>query len=235
MSISDISNVLSRIQEQVEQLEGRMLSGSTSAQTGGAALVGGDFSDALAQATGADASSAMTEPTAVAASAGTTLGSLDGAGSALDDAGSGASLPGSTSTLLTSPPAAVRFDAVRRHRPESERGERLVAVRGARRGHAVASGRRQQRLLNIGYTDSGTYGVDDSVWSDPVTAANATAQWLQGQGSVSGYGTSSPGIQSILQSVGQAPTAQVAAIQQSGWSSSGYPNLGSLYAQVAEA
>ncbi len=79
-----------------------MLSGSTSAQTGGAALVGGDFSDALAQATGADASSAMTEPTAVAASAGTTLGSLDGAGSALDDAGSGASLPGSTSTLLTS-------------------------------------------------------------------------------------------------------------------------------------
>jgi len=89
--------------------------------------------------------------------------------------------------------------------------------------------------LNVGYTDSQTYGGDDSVWSDPTTAANATAQWLQGQESVAGYGTASSGIQSILQTVGQSPQAQIAALQQSGWSSSGYPDLDSLYSQVVDS
>lgn len=89
--------------------------------------------------------------------------------------------------------------------------------------------------LNIGYTDSGTYGSGDPVWSDPVSAANATAAWLQGQNSIPGYGTASPGIQSILQSVGQTPEAQIQAIQTSGWSSGGYPSLGALYQQVTSA
>jgi hypothetical protein len=89
--------------------------------------------------------------------------------------------------------------------------------------------------LNIGYTDSATYGASDSVWSDPTNAANATAAWLKGGDSISGYGTASSGIQSILATVGQTPAAQIQAIQGSGWSSGGYPSLGTLYDQVATA
>jgi hypothetical protein len=87
--------------------------------------------------------------------------------------------------------------------------------------------------LNIGYTDSGTYGSADSVWSDPVTAADATAGWLKGQNTIPGYGTASSGIQAILSTAGQAPATQIAALQTSGWASSGYPSLPSLYQQVA--
>jgi hypothetical protein len=86
--------------------------------------------------------------------------------------------------------------------------------------------------LNIGYTDSGTYGAADSVWSDPTAAANATAGWLQGQNTIPGYGTASSGIQAIVATAGQAPQAQISALQTSGWASSGYPDLPSLYQQV---
>jgi len=88
--------------------------------------------------------------------------------------------------------------------------------------------------LNIGYTDSGTYGSSDTIWSDPTTAADATAGWLQGQNTIPGYGTASSGIQSILATADQSPTAQIAAIQQSGWASSGYSDLTGLYQQVAD-
>jgi hypothetical protein len=87
--------------------------------------------------------------------------------------------------------------------------------------------------LNIGYTDSGTYGSSDSVWSEPLRAADATAGWLKGQNTIPGYGTASSGVQAILGTAGQAPQAQIAAIQGSGWASSGYPDLPSLYQQVA--
>jgi hypothetical protein len=87
--------------------------------------------------------------------------------------------------------------------------------------------------LNIGYTDSGTYGSADSVWSSPTGAADATAGWLKGQNTIPGYGTASSGVQAILNTAGQSPEAQVAAIQQSGWASSGYPDLPGLYQQVA--
>jgi hypothetical protein len=87
--------------------------------------------------------------------------------------------------------------------------------------------------LNIGYTDSATYGSDDSVWSNPVTAAEATAGWLQGQDTIPGYGTASSGVQAILNTAGQPAGAQIAAIQGSGWASSGYPDLPALYQQVA--
>ena len=87
--------------------------------------------------------------------------------------------------------------------------------------------------LNIGYTDSATYGATDSVWSDPVTAADATAGWLKGQDTIPGYGTASAGVQSILDTVGQPAATQVAAIQGSGWASSGYPDLPALYQQVS--
>ena len=87
--------------------------------------------------------------------------------------------------------------------------------------------------LNIGYTDSGTYGSSDPIWSDPTTAADATAGWLKGQNTIPGYGTASSGIQAILATAGQAPATQIAALQSSGWASSGYPSLPSLYQQIA--
>jgi hypothetical protein len=87
--------------------------------------------------------------------------------------------------------------------------------------------------LNIGYTDSGTYGSADSIWSNPITAADATAGWLKGQNTIPGYGTASSGIQAILSTAGQPASAQIAALQHSGWASSGYPSLPSLYQQLA--
>jgi hypothetical protein len=86
--------------------------------------------------------------------------------------------------------------------------------------------------LNIGYTDSGTYGATDPVWSDPTAAADATAGWLKGQNTISGYGTASAGVQSILATAGQPAASQIAALQNSGWASSGYPDLPSLYQSV---
>ena len=87
--------------------------------------------------------------------------------------------------------------------------------------------------LNIGYTDSGTYGSADNIWADPAAAADATAGWLKGQNTIPGYGTASSGIQSILSTAGQSPQAQISALQNSGWASSGYPSMPSLYQQVA--
>jgi len=86
--------------------------------------------------------------------------------------------------------------------------------------------------LNIGYTDSGTYGASAQVWSDPVAAADATAGWLKGQNTIPGYGTASAGIQAILSTAGQPNATQLQAIQHSGWASSGYPDLPGLLTQL---
>lgn len=86
--------------------------------------------------------------------------------------------------------------------------------------------------LNIGYTDSGTYGDTASVWSDPASAAHATAGWLKGEDTVDGYGRASAGVRSILNSAGQSPEAQVQALQRSGWASSGYPDLPAVLRMV---
>lgn len=87
--------------------------------------------------------------------------------------------------------------------------------------------------LNIGWTDSGRYGTAGAVWSDPIAAADATAGWLKGQDTVAGYGRASAGVQSILTSAGQPPELQIAALQHSGWASSGYPDLPAVYRMVA--
>jgi len=102
-------------------------------------------------------------------------------------------------------------------------------------GGAAASRQAQGNndWLNIGWTDSGRYGTTDGIWSDPISAANATAGWLKGQNTIPGYGTASAGVQSILSSAGQPPAQQIAALQRSGWASSGYPDLPSVYATVA--
>ena len=86
--------------------------------------------------------------------------------------------------------------------------------------------------LNIGYTDSGTYGSSDSIWSNPITAADATAGWLKGQDTIPGYGRAAAGIQAIMQTAGQSPQAQMSAIENSGWASGGYPAFAQLFAQV---
>lgn len=101
---------------------------------------------------------------------------------------------------------------------------------GAARSREAAN---NQNWLNIGYTDSGTYGAAAAVWSDPLAAASATAGWLKGQDTVDGYGRASAGVQSILTTAGQSPEAQVQALQRSGWASSGYPDLPALLRQIA--
>lgn len=144
----------------------------------------------------------------------------------------GTALPGTASTLLTSSQQqfASTLSADTGLNPSVVSAWVLSEESGSAAQTREAAGNND--WLNIGYTDSATYGAADPIWSDPVAAANATAQWLQGQSSVAGYGTASAGVQSILASVGQTPAVQIAAIQNSGWASGGYPNLDSTYAQV---
>jgi hypothetical protein len=86
--------------------------------------------------------------------------------------------------------------------------------------------------LNIGYTDSGTFGASDSIWSNPIAAADATAGWIKGQDTIPGYGRAASGIRAILNTVGQSAAAQISAIQSSGWAGSGYGSLPTLLQQV---
>ena len=88
--------------------------------------------------------------------------------------------------------------------------------------------------LNIGWTGSGNFGTSDAIWSDPIKAADATAGWLQGQNTIPGYGSASAGVQEILKTTGESAAAQIAALQHSGWSGSGYPDLPAIYTEVAD-
>ncbi len=251
MSISDVLTRVSTIEQQLQQLRSGALldsamggsaaaeaasTGSTS--TPGAGSSSADFADALAQAEG-DGSSAATDLSSllsggVSASASTaTPSDSTAAASDLTTAPTGsATLPtGAYSQLTTGQQQfASTLSAQTGLSPSVVSAWLLAEESGSAAQSRQAEGNND--WLNIGYTDSGTYGATDSVWSDPATAATATAQWLQGQDSIPGYGTASSGVQSILASVGQTPQAQVQAIQDSGWSSSGYPSLDSLYAQV---
>jgi len=87
--------------------------------------------------------------------------------------------------------------------------------------------------LNIGRTDAGPRGAGAPVWNDPISAADASANWIKGTYSVPGFGKADPRITNILQSVGQGPAAQIAALQQSPWASSHYPNLPDVYQTVS--
>jgi len=90
-----------------------------------------------------------------------------------------------------------------------------------------------QDWLNVGITDAGPRGAGNQVWQNPVSAAKATANWMKGSWADPGFGTASQGIQNVLKTVGQSPQAQVAALQKSGWASSGYPNMPSVLNEVA--
>jgi hypothetical protein len=191
--------------------------------------------------TTSDASSMLGD---TASASGATFGSLDSSalGSSSDASGlltgastSGVALSSSASSQLTSGQQqfASTLSAETGLNPNVVSSWLLAEESGGAAQSRQAAGNND--WLNIGYTGSGTYGSTDSVWSDPTTAANATAAWLGGQDSIPGYGTASTGVQSILSSVGQTPAAQIQAIQSSGWSSGGYPSLGTLYNQVATA
>ena len=79
--------------------------------------------------------------------------------------------------------------------------------------------------LNIAYFDSGPGSITkDRVWSNPRSAANASARFLKGKQ----FGASE-GIQAILpQARGRSDEAQIQAIAGSGWASSGYEGGDSL-------
>jgi hypothetical protein len=235
MSYTDAVNRISQIQAQIVSLQTAFdpSAASSGQSSGGASATGAatgssSFANALAQAQ---------QTSGVTGSAGelpniATGGLLSGATSQVPGTG-GASLPASAQTRLTS--------------GQQQFASRLAADTGldpgvvsawllAEESGGAAQSRQSQNnndWLNIGYTDSATYGASDSVWSDPVAAADATAGWLKGQNTIPGYGTASAGIQSILTTAGSSPAAQIAALQGSGWASSGYPDLPSLYQQVA--
>jgi hypothetical protein len=147
-------------------------------------------------------------------------------------ADTGAALPSGASRLLTAGQQqfAARLASDTGLDPSVVSAWVLAEESGGAATSRAAAGNND--WLNIGYTDSATFGSGDSIWSDPTTAADATAGWLRGQNTIPGYGRASGGVQAILQTAGQSAATQVAAIQQSGWASSGYPDLPALLAQV---
>jgi hypothetical protein len=179
-------------------------------------------------------STAATSPSAATGASTTFSAALqDALGTSGTTATATTSLPASASTMLTSD--QQQFASELASQTGLDPGVVSAWLLAEESGGAAVSRQSANNndWLNIGYTDGGTYGSSDSVWSNPVTAADATAGWLKGQATIPGYGTASSGIQSVLSTVGQGPAAQIAALQSSGWASSGYPDLPGLYQQVA--
>jgi hypothetical protein len=262
MSIGTISDVLTRIsgiEQQMQSLQSGALLDSAHGVSGGSSTSSSDSTSASSSTAATDPSSTSdfanelaaaqddsatttADPTDAADSSDSALSSLDSSAlgssslsSLLGTSTSGVALPSSASSQLTSGQQqfASTLSAETGLNPNVVSSWLLAEESGGAAQSRQAAGNND--WLNIGYTDSGTYGSSDSVWSDPTTAASATAAWLQGQDSIPGYGTASSGIQSILSSVGQTPEAQIQAIQSSGWSSGGYPSLASLYSSVIAA
>ncbi len=182
-------------------------------------------------------STTSTSSTAASGTTGASMSFSSALGSAMGTSGTSAtgsaSLPASASTMLTS--AQQQFASRLAGDTGLDPGVVSAWLLAEESGGAAVSRQSANNndWLNIGYTDSGTYGSADSIWSNPVTAADATAGWLKGQNTIPGYGTASSGIQAIVATAGQPPQAQISALQGSGWASSGYPSLPSLYQQVA--
>ncbi len=221
MSYNDAISRISEIQAQMAAATGAFTPASAASATqtptsttAGSAAVSSNFASALAQAQG-------------------TPGVTGALPAATGAAGLTGTLPAKAAGMLTT--------------SQQQFASRLAADTGldpgvisawllAEESGGAASSRQSANnndWLNIGYTDSGTYGASASVWSDPVAAADATAGWLKGQNTIPGYGTASAGVQAVLSTAGQAPATQIAALQQSGWASSGYPDLPGLYQQIA--
>jgi hypothetical protein len=261
-SISDALTRVTAIEQQLQSLSSGSLldselgvsSDSSSDSSAGATQTADtgstDFANALAQAqspdaTGATDSASDTDPSfgsladsalATGSPAASTLSptasslSLLTGGVAATAPTAGATAPAGTALTSSQQQFASTLSAETGLNPSVVTAWLLSEESGSAAQTRQAAGNND--WLNVGYTDSATYGAQDPIWSDPVSAANATAQWLQGQNSVAGYGTASSGVQAILSSVGQTPAAQIQAIQNSGWASGGYPSLGTMYSQV---
>ncbi len=262
MTYVDALGRISQIEQQFAQLSGatasQIASGSAApATTTAGAPSTGSFADALAQAqgTGYDsgdvasldgsdgsdgnalgstassplALSTASSPLALSQLAGV-LGLTGGVG--LPVASSEATLPTAAGTMLTSDQR--QFASRLASETGLDPGVICAWLLSEENGSAAQSRQSADNndWLNIGYTGDGTYGSSDSIWSDPTTAADATAGWLKGRNTIPGYGTASSGIQAILSSAGQSPAAQMSAIQTSGWAGSGYPDLPGVYAEV---
>jgi hypothetical protein len=249
-SISDLVSHVQQIQSQLRQLQsGAMLdsllgvtkSSETGAPGSAEAGAGAGFAGALAAAQGVGEAAGQEaggpvvdqlDPSSLETAYDPTLGSSDGGGVGI---AAGVALPPRAATLLTSDQR--QFASVLSARTGLNPGVVCAWLLAEESGGAAQSRQATDNndWLNIGYTGSGTFGAGDSIWSDPNSAAQATAQWLRGQDSIPGYGTASSGIQAILGTVGQTPSAQISALQTSGWAGSGYTNLGEVYAEVTGA
>jgi hypothetical protein len=219
MSYTDVVSRVSQIQAQIASLQTAFDPSVAAATTPGVGAAG---------ATGTGSSSTFASALAQAQQAGGVTGTTQDV-----SATGGASLPAGAQNLLTSDQQqfASRLAAQTGLDPAVISAWLLAEESGGAAQSRQAQGNND--WLNIGYTDSGTYGSGDSIWSNPITAADATAGWLKGQNTIPGYGTASSGIQAILGTAGQPAGVQIAALQHSGWASSGYPSLPSLYQQLA--
>ena len=221
MSFTDAVSRVSQIQAQIASIQGAFNPSVAAATTPSAA-------GTSPTATGSTTPTSFADALAQAQQTGAAIGAAG------DASGTGsATLPAGAQSQLTSGQQqfAARLAANTGLDPSVISAWLLAEESGGARQSRQAQNNND--WLNIGYTDSGTYGSSDSIWSDPTTAADATAGWLKGQNTIPGYGTASSGIQGILSTAGQPAAAQVAALQNSGWASSGYPSLPSLYQQVA--
>jgi hypothetical protein len=240
MSFVDALSRISQIEQQLAQLQSGSMPSSTDSTDSSdtAASTGTSFADNLAQASGSTSgafptSSASTgdvtatDPAVTSSQLPLSLGLLSGATST-----SGTTLPTAASSMLTSDQQqfASQLASDTGLNPGVISAWLLAEESGSAARSRQAAGNND--WLNIGYTDSATYGSSDSIWADPTGAANATAGWLKGQNTIPGYGTASAGIQGILSTAGQTPAAQISALQNSGWASSRYPDLAALYTQV---
>jgi hypothetical protein len=224
MSYTDVVSRVSQIQAQIASLQTAFDPSVAAATSAGAAGTGG------AGGAGTPSSGTGSFAAALAQAQGTTGAAGDV--SNISSTG-GAGLPPGAQSQLTS--AQQQFASELAARTGLDPSVVSAWLLAEESGGAAQSRQAQNNndWLNIGYTDSGTYGSSDSVWSNPVSAADATAGWLKGQNTIPGYGTASSGIQNILSTAGQPASVQISALQNSGWASSGYPSLPSLYQQVA--
>ena len=236
MSYTDAVSRISQIQAQIASLQSAFdpsLGAAQSIQPStptGTATGSGTFANALAQAqqTSGAAGVAADVPNLVSSQALTASQGI-ASGQGIAPGTGGAALPASAQGMLTS--AQQQFASRLAADTGLDPGVVSAWLLAEESGGAAQSRQAQNNndWLNIGYTDSATYGSGDSIWSNPITAADATAGWLKGQNTIPGYGTASSGIQAILSTAGSTPSAQIAALQSSGWASSGYPSLPSLY------
>jgi hypothetical protein len=230
---ADAISRITQIQSQIAGMQDAFTPPAQSSSSGGAGLTTAAATTTAGALTGAGTASSVTADaeTLGATGAPTSFASaLSGAMSGVT--GATAALPANASTMLTS--------------DQQQFASRLASQTGLDPGVVSAwllaeesGGAAQSRQsannndwLNIGYTDSGTFGSGGAEWSNPITAADATAGWLQGKDTIPGYGRASSGIQAIVGTAGLPPADQIAALQGSGWASSGYPSLAPLYSQV---